>query len=123
MVDISDAEPAVWQSQSTERTPCPKNSSTIFLPLRQTLSDFQNGFTDRLSSKFPASDNIPPQRVAKLPCEILMLKKEKQPETCIMINDTAQRCVAMRFRSGETLDYYFIMVALWNRADHYIFIL
>jgi len=32
-------------------------------------------------------------------------KKQKQPEACIMINDTLQRNVAAWFRRGGTFDY------------------
>jgi len=39
---------------------------------------------------------ISPQlkRVATLPCEILMSEKQKQPETCIVINYASQRSVS-----------------------------
>jgi len=39
-------------------------------------------------------------------------KKQKQPETCIMINDTSQRSVATWFRCGGTFDQYFITTLL-----------
>jgi len=34
-------------------------------------------------------------------------KKQKQPEACIVINDTAQRSVATWFGCGGTFDHYF----------------
>jgi len=37
-----------------------------------------------------------------------MSEKQKQPETCTMINDTSQRSAAMWFRCGGTFDHYFI---------------
>jgi len=48
------------------------------------LTDFQNSFTGRVSSKFLAEQqlNIPPdlKRIATLPCEILVLKNRHDPK-------------------------------------------
>jgi len=38
-----------------------------------------------------------------------MSTKHKQPETCIVINDTSQRRVATWFRCAGTFDHYFII--------------
>jgi len=34
----------------------------------------------------------------------MISEKQKEPETCIMINDMSQRSVAMWFRCGEMFD-------------------
>jgi len=36
-----------------------------------------------------------------------MSEKQKQPETCIMTDDSSQRYVAMWFRYGRKFDHYF----------------
>jgi len=36
-----------------------------------------------------------------------MSEKHKQPETCIMINDTSQCSVAMWVRCGGTCNHYY----------------
>ena len=50
------------------------------------LTDFENSFTDRLSSKFLVTRllNIQPhlKRVATLPCEIVVFKNRNDPELC-----------------------------------------
>jgi len=48
------------------------------------------------------------ERGAALPCETLMLEKQQQTETCIVIYDTSQGNIGTRFRSGETLLWLFI---------------
>jgi len=54
------------------------------------LTDFQNSFIDRLTGKFATSTylNIPPhlKRVATLPCEISMFKKNRNAEEVIEAN-------------------------------------
>jgi len=47
-------------------------------------------------------------RVATLPCEILLSEKHKQPELYNVIYDISQRIIATGFRSGETSEYDFI---------------
>jgi len=50
------------------------------------LTDFENSFTDRLSSKLLVTRllNIQPdlKRVATLPCEIVVFKNRNDPELC-----------------------------------------
>jgi len=64
------------------------------------LTDFQNSFTGRLSSKFPGKRyiNIPPHLKSVATLRHYLVKYEcqrnKQRETCIMINDTSQHTVA-----------------------------
>jgi len=64
----------------------------------EMLTDFQNSFANKLSSKCSAKQlyNISPNLkcVATLHCETMMSEKHKQRETCIIINDTSQRSVA-----------------------------
>ena len=42
------------------------------------------------------------------------VRKQQQPETCIMLNSTLQRSVATWFRCSGTFDQYFIANVLLN---------
>ena len=75
------------------------------------LTDFQNSFTDRLTSKIATNSylNIPPhlKHVATLPCEIWMSEKLQQSEICIVINDKSQDSTAKHLSYDGLLHYKF----------------
>ena len=76
------------------------------------LTDFQNSFTGRLTSKFATNLclNIPPRLkyVATLPCEISMSEKWQQSEICSMINDKSQDSTAKHLSYDGLLHYKFV---------------
>jgi len=73
------------------------------------LTDFQNFFTDRFSSKYAtkSSFTIPPhlKGVAELPCETSV----SENSACIVINNKSQGSAATCLRCGELFSNHFTM--------------
>ena len=74
-----------------------KQDTKLFPVTSQVLTDFQNSFAGRLTSKFATKSclnillNL--KYVATLPCEIGMSENWRQSEICIVINDKSQDSV------------------------------
>jgi len=76
-------------------------------------------FTDGLGGIFATKSclNIPPRLkyVATLPCEILLSKKWRKSEICIVINDTSPGSIAKYLRCDGSLYYTFIIQSAGER--------
>jgi len=77
------------------------------------MTDFQNFFTDRFTSKYATKSSltIPPhlKRVAGLPCETSISENYGKFDACIVINDKSQGSVATCLRCGGLVSNHFTM--------------
>ena len=103
-------------------TVCGKMEPPYFaLELYRMLTDFQNSFTDRLSSKFLLTKllNIPShlKRVDTLPCEIVVFENRNDPKLC------EENCHSRLSHSKHLLkNIYPVTLASFLFTDEKIFI-
>jgi len=81
------------------------------------MTDFQNFFTDRFTSKYARKSplTIPPhlKRVAGLPCETSISENGGKFDASIVINEKSQGSVATCLRCGGLFSNHFTMDYCW----------